>query len=362
MSTPDAAMPGSLDSAAAPIDADVLNPFGGSDVVLVGRYTDADGTDGVQRFVLTTGGAAGDEVTRDASARVLSPSWMIRSRGFVFAVTEDGESRLHALREDAAGLTLVSSVVTGGSDACHVAASPDGRWLAVAHYTSGSVRLVELPGDGQLDGRLRDLVQFEGHGPDADRQDSAHAHEVVWIDERHFFCNDLGSDLLHILEVSDDGHLTQLDPVVVPAGFGPRHSLLRGHQLAVVGELSGDLLTFQHEGDRVDAGWRQVDCVPSTGTGRHAQPSGIVAFGDDLVLGNRQIDTLARFTWDAEGHVALVAEGSCGGALPRDVVVQDDQVWVALQEGNAVVVHHLVGDTFTEVTRWPVEGAARVLF
>lgn len=344
------------------VDPGLLDPFGDSVQLLVGRYTDPDGGDGVQRFTITPGGPAGDEVTRDASATLLSPSWMIRARGLVFAVTEDAKSRLSALREDADGLTVISTVVTGGSDACHVAASPDGRWLAVAHYTSGSVRLVELPADGQLEGSLRELLQFEGKGPDADRQDSAHAHEIVWIDQTHFFCNDLGSDRLHIVEVHDDGSLTQLDPIEVPAGFGPRHSVLRGHQLAVVGELSGDLLTFQHEGERIDAGWRQVDRVPSTGTGRHAQPSGIVPFGDDLVLGNRQIDTLARFTWDADGHAALVTEASCGGELPRDVVVRDDQVWVALQEGDAVVVHRLTDDGFVEATRWPVDGAARVLF
>lgn len=344
------------------VGAGLLDPFGAGVQVLVGRYTDAGGAGGVQRFTLAPGGPAGGEVTCDASLALLSPSWMIRARGLVFAVTEDAESRLSALREDASGLTLVSSVPTGGSDACHVAASPDGRWLAVAHYTSGSVRVVELPADGELDGSLRELLQLEGHGPDADRQDSAHAHEIVWIDQTHFFCNDLGSDRLHIVEVHDDGSLTQLDPIEVPAGFGPRHSVLRGRQLAVVGELSGDLLTFQHEGDRIDAGWRQVDRVPSTGTGRHAQPSGIVTFGDDLVLGNRQIDTLARFTWDADGHVALVTEAPCGGELPRDVVVHEDQVWVALQEGDAVVVHRLADDGFTEATRWPVDGAARVLF
>lgn len=325
--------------------------------VLVGRYTPPDGVRGVQRFRVSDEGAV-----REAQVALLSPSWLIRARGLVFAACEAAQSRVAALREDADCLTVVSSVDTGGADACHLAESPDGRWLAVALYTSGSIRLLELPADGQLDGALRGLLRLEGSGPDPNRQTMPHAHQITWLDASHFLCCDLGTDSIRVVEVDDDGTLTLLDPIVLPAGFGPRHLVLRGHQLAVVGELSGELASLRHEGDRVDAGWSLVDIVPGTAKQAHNQPSGLVAFGDDLVVGNRVVDTIARFSWPADGRLELRYESSCGGAMPRDVAVRDDEVWVALQEGSAVVVHRALDDGFVELARFPVEGAARVLF
>ncbi len=327
--------------------------------LLIGRYTGPDGAAGIQRVRV-----AGDRPVVEADVALESPSWMERIDGWVLAVTEAASSRLSVVRDDASGLEVTSSVETGGADACHLAVSPDRRHVAVAHYTSGSVRLLDTPRDGSLAGCLRDLLQLEGHGPDPDRQEAPHAHQVTWLDNDTMLVCDLGTDTIRVVEVEPGGSLQLRDPIRLPAGTGPRHLVLRGDRLAVVGELSGQLLSLRLEGDH----WRLVDQVPTTHTsagGREgrSQPSALVSAGNDLVVGNRLVDSVARFAWTPDARLRVVAERSCP-AMPRDVAVLGDRVLVAGQEAGLVTSGSLVAATDPEgAWDWTLQvpGAARIL-
>jgi len=125
---------------------------------------------------------------------------------------------------------------TGGAAPCHLALSPDGRWLVTANYTSGSVSVHPVHGDGSLGART-DLVEHRGHhGPQADRQDGPHAHQVVFVDGGLLVC-DLGLDAVVGYHL-DDGRLTEVARSAMPAGSGPRHLVLDGVTAYVLGELS----------------------------------------------------------------------------------------------------------------------------
>ena len=321
--------------------------------VVVGRYTDSSGTAGLQRFRV-----AGDTLVREASLDLPSPSWAAWAGDRIAAVSELERSRLSIVAADAEGLTLVSSIESGGADACHVAASPDGAHLALAHYGSGSVLVTTDPADGDLSDADGHLVTFEGSGPVAGRQDQAHAHEVVWLDPTTLLVNDLGSDVIRRLTLGADGSVAEQSPIVLPPGFGPRHLRLRGRdELAVVGELSGEVLSLRH----ADGEWMITARVPATGTGRHAKPSGILLHDGGLIVGNREVNTVSRFAWSPEGELSLEWEAPCGGALPRDIQLGHGLLWLALMDSGEVVAHRLDGSGLTEVLRYPVEGAARIL-
>lgn len=321
--------------------------------IIVGRYTDPSGSSGLQRFRLE-----GDRLVREASLDLRSPSWASwMPDGRIVAVSELPDSEVSLINSDADGLALVSSTPTQGADACHVSVSPDGEHLAVANYGSGSALVVADPADGELDHAPRRLVTFEGSGPVAGRQDRPHAHEAVWIDAGTVLVNDLGSDVIRRLSVRP-GAVVEEQPIVLPPGFGPRHLRLRGRdEIAVVGELSGELISLRHrEGE-----WMITGRVSASGVGRQPKPSGVLLHEGGLIVGNREVDTVAGFSWDADGRLALEWEAPCGGDLPRDLQLGYGLLWVALQESGEVVAHRLDGRGLTEVVRRPIEGAARVL-
>ncbi len=319
--------------------------------VFVGRYTDADGGSGIQRFLLERG-----SLVVDATLDLPSPSWVTRVGGRVAAVSELADSRLSLVEAGPEGLEVTSSIETGGSDACHVAASPDGGHLAVAHYTSGSVLVVGHRADVGLVGG-RHLLVFDGHGPDPERQQSPHAHQITWVDGATLLVSDLGSDLIRTVRLAADGSPVEDTPIALPAGFGPRHLVLRGDDLAVVGELSGEVIALRRTG----GSWTLTGRMGTTSTGRPVQPSGLIAQGEGLVVANRLTDTLAFLRWSPDGSLSFVAEHPCGGAMPRDIALGHGLLWVALQGSGEVVAFTLSAAGPVEALRCPVEGAARVL-
>lgn len=329
--------------------------------LVVGCYTDPDGHGGL---CVSPGAPDGDTAGMHAALALPNASWVVPHCGGLLACCELAESRLVLLAPDGDGFRVVCDQPTGGADACHLAVSPGGRWVAVANYTSGQVTLFAAPDGSTLEPRL-DVLDLSGSGPVAGRQDSAHAHQAIWLDDDHLLVTDLGSDLLRIIRV-DDGRLVELAPVVVPAGTGPRHGVLRTGDdgqvhLAVCGELSGEVVALRHEGQAWDQGWWVVDHVPGS---QHpgALPSGLRFLGDDLVLANRHVDTVSLLRWRPDGRLTLVAEAPCGGRNPRDLVVHDAMVWVANQDSGAVTVLSCAADEFGVVASAPVTRPASLAF
>ncbi|HWI34421.1 MAG TPA: beta-propeller fold lactonase family protein, partial [Lapillicoccus sp.] len=81
------------------------------------------------------------------------PSFVIASADgrFVYAVleSEDGHVGAWAVTDEGPWRPL-GQQSTGGADPCHLALSPDGRWLLTANYTSGSVSVHPVEDGGSL--------------------------------------------------------------------------------------------------------------------------------------------------------------------------------------------------------------------
>ncbi|HEY0240295.1 MAG TPA: beta-propeller fold lactonase family protein, partial [Friedmanniella sp.] len=190
-------------------------------------------------------------------------------------------------------------------------------------------------------------------GPDPDRQDGPHAHQVVPDPGRpgEVLVCDLGTDRVHRLRLEPDGRLVEAAPaLVLPAGFGPRHLVVAGDTLVVAGELSAQLWL----GRRDDAGWQATQLVPTTRATPDERarltavvaPSALRLVGDQVVAATRGVDTVSVFALDrAAGTVVLVAETSCGGHHPRDLVGVDGLLWLANQGSDEIVVLDLAAIT-----------------
>ena len=320
-------------------------------------------------FVELDGSRWGEPVS---AAPATGPSWVLPSK--------DGRHLYAALEsaDGAVGAWAVTPVepwralgtrATGGADPCHLALSPDGRWMLAANYTSGSVCVLPVTADGSL-GERADLIVLEGPtGPVPDRQDRAHAHEVVFAPDGTLFVCDLGLDVVHAFTLDPDtGRLTEVARSPFPPGTGPRHLVLTadGATAYVVGELSSAVSVCRVDGPRLE--------ILQTVSARAADASGEntaaeVALSADertLVVSHRGDDTVATVTVDR--HTArLVAVDPSGGSSPRWIglvprvgaVTEDpagqELLLVANERSDSVVVMERQGAGWSaaETLSWP---------
>lgn len=300
--------------------------------MLIGGYT------GSGRTGLELHGPAPEGWALLASAPLPNPSWLVpHPSGRVLAVLEDEPSGVVAVEVDDDALRGGEVLPLSGTVACHAALvgepGPGGQgWLVVAHYGSGSVSAVRLAGDG-TPAEETDHLTFSGSGPDRERQEASHAHQVVAVGGQAWV-SDLGSKRVHRLRLSTDGSMASAaDPLVLPAGFGPRHLALAGDRVVVCGELSSQLLL----GHVTDTGLTVLDVVPASTRGA-GYPSALRVDHEGLIWSaTRGPDTLAVHRVDGDRLVA-VAEVGCGGAWPRDVVLEGERVLVANQSSGEVSV------------------------
>ncbi|WP_114561079.1 lactonase family protein [Desertihabitans aurantiacus] len=306
--------------------------------VYVGGYTGEDvQRRGVEAYRFDTDQADRLALTELAPVPASSPSFLVAhpDRPLLYAVGETSPTTVSALRiaEDGS-LELLNTVVSAGAGGCHLAVDETGQYVLVAHYTSGSVSTFGIAADGRLSEELDHHV-FSGSGPDADRQDGPHAHQVVPHEGRVLVC-DLGTDQVHQLRLDVEGHLRlAADPVALPAGSGPRHLVVSGEHLVVACELTARLWLARRE----DHLWQEVGSWPTTSaTGGECFPSALRLHEGQLLVGNRGPDTVAVFDLDTEhGRLVEVAELSTGGRWPRDLWCSASHLWVANQNSDTVV-------------------------
>lgn len=335
----------------------------GARIVLGGYTTEMGGSaPGLASYRWDAADAQAVDMVAQPAVVMQSPSWVeAHPNGeVVYAVSEGDPGRLHAVRLGPDGrLTEGNSVPIDGTAACHLALTPDTRHLVAANYGDGTVSSFPIADDGSVGAQL-DRYVFELNGPDADRQDHSHAHQVV-MDTRVtpegpvFWVPDLGGDVVHRMRVDDDGHLAVAgEPVTLPAGSGPRHLVLTGEFMVVACELSAQLWLGRRDGD----GYRQVGLVDSSGrpngTGDdRIYPSGIglhesAGHGVQVLVANRGCDTVGVFRLATDGQSAdplVMTEEFDTGAWPRDLKVDGDRLWLASQAGNQVITHLLDRET-----------------
>lgn len=301
--------------------------------VWVGSYTPATGGNGVG--ISTFRRSPDGVLTPDRSLAMTSPSWLTAhpSAPVVYATLESADGAIATVSAD---LELLDTVPSGGADPCHLAISADQRFLLCSNYSSGNLSVFALAEDGRITERT-DLVQHEGSGPFADRQEAAHVHMAV-LRDRIVSVVDLGTDEIRGYTLTDNGKLKPLSVSAMPPGTGPRQ-LVRGGDLAyVAGELAGTVVTVR---ESPIGTFTPISVVSATKTPYVPGPKGpnwvahLELLGDRLYVSNRNPDCVTEFDVSGEEPVAL-ADHPCG-AFPRHFTIADDTVYVAAQRDDAIV-------------------------
>ncbi len=328
------------DHGSTPDDASVIAR---GDRVYLGGYTgDLGRSEGVQGFVWTNEVDEPLGLTEFAPLALPSPGYLIRhpTRPILYAVTETTPTEVHeiAVAEDGS-LSARSSLSLRGSGGCHLCFDETRRFLLVANYGDGSISAVAVGSDGRLETEI-DCHHFHGHGPKADRQESAHAHQAVAF-EGIVYVPDLGTDNIHRMRLDPEGHLTvAADPLALPAGSGPRHLIVDEHHLVVACELSAELWLAHR--DHQD--WHWIGAYPTSAVDQQSFPSALICRGDDLFVANRGANTFSVFALDRDAEtLTMRAEVSTGGDWPRDLAVSGDRIWVANQNSDTVAAFTKTG-------------------
>jgi 6-phosphogluconolactonase (cycloisomerase 2 family) len=276
----------------------------------------------------------------------------------LYAANETASGGVTALSlTDSGELSVLGTASTGGAHPCHLAVTPDGRFLLCANYTGGSLAVFSLSPSGAVLSRTA-LVQHAGSGPDADRQEAAHVHMAVpSADSTVVSAVDLGTDEIRSYTLSSDGSLEPLAVSSLPPGTGPRQLVRRpGTDLAyVVGELAGTLVTVRETSPGA------FSIVSSTASTLSSVTPNLVAHlelaGSRMYVSNRGPDCVTEFALD---DALAVADQPCG-ANPRHFALVDGTCYVAAQSEDAITAFTLTASGESELRYYPTGSPAFVL-
>ncbi|OLB79394.1 MAG: hypothetical protein AUI14_10585 [Actinobacteria bacterium 13_2_20CM_2_71_6] len=274
--------------------------------------------------------------TPDPSFLVLDPTGR-----FLYAVDELTEASVAAFAvSDTGRLAELNREPTGGGAPCHLLLHPAGYLLA-ANYGGGSVSVFPVRRDGSL-GPRADLVQHSGRGPDAERQEGPHAHEVRLAGDLVVVV-DLGLDKLigYRLDPATGRLSVAADPFArTHPGAGPRHAVAHPNgRWYVADELDSTIAVF--DPDPSTAILREVAAVPATLSTVDVRnyPAGIALSPDArrLYVSNRGADAITTFEVSPDGDLTAIDEVSTGGSWPRHFAIVEDYLFVANQNSGSVV-------------------------
>jgi 6-phosphogluconolactonase len=324
--------------------------------------------------------ASGELTPAGVAAKVPNVDWLALSHGreFVYAALEldmfNGKptGEVASFRLANGELEPLSARNSAGIGTCHVAVDNTGRMLISADYMGGSAASFRID-----QGRLSEPVwteRYSYHGPNTDRQTTAHAHFASFSpDNRFAYINDLGGDCIHIYKPDPaTAAMTPAGTYHGAPGSGARtlHFHPNGHTAYCVNELVSivDVLDW----NKADGSLTLVTRIPLLPADYHgptrACDTVISRDGRFVYFANRDDNFLYTFSADfATGSLTPIGRSNCGGKTPRNFVLDPTERWmlVANQDSNLLSVfarNRESGKLAEECKSVAAEAPMRILF
>jgi 6-phosphogluconolactonase len=287
------------------------------------------------------------------AAKISTVDWITFSPNheFIYAAAEvdtfigKPTGEVASFRYSDGKLEALSAENSASPGTCHVAIDHTGRVLLSADYGGGSAASFLA-----MDGKLSSLVwteHYTQHGPNKDRQESAHAHFASFSpDNRFAYINDLGGDCIHIYKLNAlTAMLTPAGAYHATPGAGCRtlHFHPNGSTAYCVNELNStvDVLEWQ----KADGSLSLVTRIELLPNGYHgptrACDTVISRNGRSVYFANRDNNFLYSFRADPRtGALTPMGRSNCGGKIPRNFALDPTERWmlVANQDSNNVSV------------------------
>ena len=308
--------------------------------LLVGTYTNTCDSKGI--YVYDFDANSGEFKLKNSSENVVSPSYLSVSANnkFIYAVNENGtQSAVSAFGYDSktGKLKLLNTNTSLGADPCHII--NDDKNVIVANYSGGSIVVFKKNADGSIT-EGQQLIQHEGKGPNAARQEKAHVHMVVFSQDKKFvLSNDLGQDKIFIYKynaASKHEILTLKTTVDVKSGSGPRHLTFSkdGKFVYLVQELDGTLTTFSYDKTGSLKLVKETNIIPKDFKGANSSAAiKISPDGNFLYVSDRgDVNAITVYKILKTGNLEKVEQVSTQGKGPRDFAIDPT--------GNYLLVGH----------------------
>ncbi|MEO7271024.1 MAG: lactonase family protein [Vicinamibacterales bacterium] len=288
-------------------------------------------------------------------AETRSPSFLAASPDgrVLYAVNEIGDYHgakagsvtSYAVDSRTGALTPLGIESTGGSDPCHVQCDRTGKVAAVANYSGGNVAVLPIGASGKLSA-LTVLLGGTGSGPNPQRQQGPHAHQVVFDPANRYLLEvDLGLDQVLVYRFdAATGKVTPNDPpsVSLVPGSGPRHLAFHpnGRFVFTINEMASTLTTLAWDsakGALTMLGSQSTLPEGFSGNSSTAElqvhPNGRFLYGS-----NRGHDSIGVFAIAANGSLTPVEHESTRGKTPRHFTLDPAGRWlIAGNQGSGTL-------------------------
>jgi 6-phosphogluconolactonase len=313
------------------------------------------------------------------AAKVPNLAWLALSGAFVFSASEldafEGKptGEVASFRVVGGELQPLSARNSAGTGTCHVAVDATGRMLVSADYTGASAASFRIEG-----GKLSEAVwteHYTEHGPNTDRQQTAHAHFASFSpDNRFAYINDLGDDCIHIYKADPaTARMTPAGTYHGAPGSGARtlHFHPNGRTAYCMNELVSTVDVL--EWHKTDGNLTLVDHIELLPADYHGPTRGcdtvITRDGRFVYFANRDDNFLYAFRADAKtGSLTPMKRSNCGGKTPRNFTLDPTERWMLVANQDSNVVSVFARDPETGVlsdelkSSVAVEAPMRILF
>jgi 6-phosphogluconolactonase (cycloisomerase 2 family) len=318
----------------------------------VGTYTepgDSRGNgEGIYRFAMDA--ASGELSRREVVARSPNPSSVTihPSKRYLYAVNEvanfegnNGSLSGFALGDGSGPLEPLNVKSTEGAGPAYVSMEAAGKYAFVANYKGGSVAVLPVLAGGMLGTAVdvhRDTDSLGAtratDGPPGSfaisGHDTPHAHMILQDPSRRFvLTTDLGQDRIYVYRF--DGATGKLTPIPdqcfisLPSGDGPRHLAFHpnGHWLYSIQEEASTVVFFHFDASSGHLTPQQTLSTLPAGFAGTSFASEILVSSDGrfVYAGNRLHNTIAVFSIDHDGKLALTGETSSFGDYPHQLAI-----------------------------------------
>ncbi len=280
--------------------------------------------------------------------------------------TTAGSITSYTVDAKTATLTPLGVESTGGSDPCHVQCDRTGKVVAVANYSGGNFAVLPI-GPGGKPGASTALLGGTGSGPDKQRQQGPHAHEVVFDPSNRYLLEaDLGLDKILVYRFdAASGKVTPNDPpsVSLVPGSGPRHLAFHpnGKFVFTINEMASTITTLTWDGTKGALTMLGSQSTLPDGFKGNSSTAEIQVHpnGRFLYGSNRGHDSIAVFSIAADGTLKAVEHESTRGKTPRHFTLDPSGRWlIAGNQGSGTLSVFAVDQSTGALT--PTGGLAEV--
>lgn len=282
-----------------------------------------------------------------------NPSYVCVSKNnkFIYAVNEDGkDGGVSAFTFDphVGTMKLINKQSSAGADPCYISVDEDQKFAFVANYSSGSLAVLPVNKDGSL-APASQVIQDQGKGPDASRQEGPHMHiSYLTDDEKFLLANDLGIDRLNIFRYhsSRPQPLTPSNPpfITLKGGTGPRHLVLSADKkyLYLLQEMGSAITVYDFDGGKPKE-LQTVKMLPDNFKGTNGAAAIKISPDGHFLVATDRLDASSILVYSINpdnGQLTFMTRSTTYGKNPRDFTFDPTGKWllVANQDSDNIVI------------------------